>query len=343
VSLGGIDAILLSNAVWRAGAINPKEEAVSSVFHYTDVNGLLGILSSETIFATDYRYLNDITEAGLVRELLLPLFEAEIAEITPKLVEKGWLSKDFYTEHGVSGHRLQAEKLYLSLIRGVDRVSPFFVSSFCRHDEGSHSYHHGLLSQWRGYAQTGGVAIEFDEQRLDSLMKEENARYTYAGFKSDDVRYDQLETTFNSNAFKGVAGEMIWQIFDEAKINVCEVTGRKNLDQAVIDFAITAPFLKHSGFKEEREYRVVAVCIRRGRIPNGETRETKEIKFRPRNGLIVPYIELFDKSQQDFPVISVIVGPHPYQEKQAEAVRMFLESQYLNNVNVRLSALPYRA
>ena len=64
-----------------------------SVFHYTDSAGLLGILSSGSLFATDYRYLNDVTEAGVIRDLIMPVFEAEIAEITPKLIEKKWLKK----------------------------------------------------------------------------------------------------------------------------------------------------------------------------------------------------------------------------------------------------------
>jgi hypothetical protein len=53
-----------------------------SVFYYTDSAGLLGILSSDSLFATDYRYLNDVTEAGVIRDLIMPVFEVEIAEIT---------------------------------------------------------------------------------------------------------------------------------------------------------------------------------------------------------------------------------------------------------------------
>ncbi len=38
---------------------------MSSVFHYTDSAGLLGILSSKSLFATDYRYLNDVSEGSM--------------------------------------------------------------------------------------------------------------------------------------------------------------------------------------------------------------------------------------------------------------------------------------
>jgi hypothetical protein len=45
---------------------------MASVFHYTDGAGLLGILSSKSLFATDYRYLNDVSEGSMIRQLLLP-------------------------------------------------------------------------------------------------------------------------------------------------------------------------------------------------------------------------------------------------------------------------------
>jgi hypothetical protein len=118
-----------------------------SVFHYTDARGLLGICSTNTLFATHYRYLNDISEGGIIRQLILPIFEDEIAKITPKLVEKKWLRQGFYDEYGVGGHALQAEALYRAMVRTIDNVSPFFVLSFCRHEERSQTYSHGLLSQ----------------------------------------------------------------------------------------------------------------------------------------------------------------------------------------------------
>jgi hypothetical protein len=128
----------------------------------------------------------------------------------------------------VSAHRLQAEKLYTSVVRATNNVTPFFVVSFCRHEEGTQAFEHGLLSQWRGYAEAGGFAIEFDEEKLDTLG-------------------------------------------------------------------------------EEREYRIVVVCIRPSKIAEGETRTPKWIKFRHRNGLIVPYIELFETSNQRIPIIDCVL------------------------------------
>jgi hypothetical protein len=106
------------DAVWRpvhsVGAIN-----VPSVFHYTDTAGLLGILASRCLLATDYRYLNDATEGSLIKDLIVPILESEITELIPKLVAKG-LIKGFYEFHGASGHRSLAEGFYRSApVNGV--------------------------------------------------------------------------------------------------------------------------------------------------------------------------------------------------------------------------------
>jgi hypothetical protein len=314
---------------------------MSSIFHYTDAAGLLGILSSQSLFATHYKYLNDLTEAAVIRELIMPILDSESAEIFPQLVEKGWLSKKYYDVFGTGVHHLAAEKLYGSFVRAIDNVSPFFVTSLCRHDEETQAYEHGLLSQWRAYANTIGFAIEFDEQQLDSLLSLETASHAYAGFKSADVHYDKYDENFKPRLYEGLAGEMIWQVFEHDGVDISSVTGHFDIDNLVIEFAKSAPFFKHQSFSEEREYRIAAVCLRAGKVPDGEQRPAKQVNLRVKDGLIIPYIQLFAGLDKSLPVTSVIIGPHPYQDKQEEALKILLETLKLD-FNIRLSGIPYR-
>jgi hypothetical protein len=314
---------------------------MASVFHYTDASGLLGILGSESLFATDYRYLNDVAEKGIIRELLMPILESEVAEITPKLIQKGWLDKTFYEQRGLSAHGVEAESMYRSIMTGTDNVSPLFVLSFCRHDEGSHAFAHGLLSQWRGYAGSGGFAIEFDEQQIGSLIGAEGEEYAHVLLRSADVLYEKYETLFDKDLYKGVAGELTRMIFEEAGIDISEVSGRKDVDAIIPNIIATAPFLKHWGFSEEKEYRIIASCVRKGKIPEGEHRRPKRIETRIRKELIVPYIELFDRTDIHPAIKSVIIGPHPEQDKQAKAVSMAMETEGFD-IPIKLSEIPYR-
>jgi hypothetical protein len=273
---------------------------MSSIFHYTDAAGLAGILTSENLFASDYRFLNDASELRIIRDLLLPVFEAEIAEIMPELKERNWL-RGFYEFHGTSGHRAQAEGFFESLLRVVNEISPLFVKSFCKHAKDSDDYKNGLLSQWRGYGNLGGFAIEFDEVEFDKRLKSEHDSYAYAGFKSDVVLYDHYDELFNPQHFKGLAAEMIRRIF-EPHIDVSEVTGTTNFDAFVPIFMQVAPFLKHWGFREEREHRVLFSCFAPDKIPEEVSREPKKIKFRAKGGQLVPYIEVL----WDLPIRSIM-------------------------------------
>jgi hypothetical protein len=309
-----------------------------SIFHYTDARGLIGIIKSAALYATDYRYLNDSTEGGEIRKLLLPILEAETAKITARLVDEKLLSAGFYKEHGEQGHRLQAEGLYRAIVRAANNVSPVFVSSFCRHDEGTEVFEDGLLSQWRGYASGGGFAIEFDEDGIDNLAKQEAEKYAVVGFRTEDVLYDRFERAFDTKDYEGLAGSMIAEIFDGRDIS--HITGKKDVDRAMTKFLTVAPFLKNVGFREEREYRLMTSGIRSAHIPDGEKREQKEIKYRDRDGLVVPYIELFSTLDDQLPIKSIIVGPHAHQELQEEAVKMLVESN--PKVKVRRSQIPFR-
>ena len=313
---------------------------MSSIFHYTDAGGLVGILKSKCLFASDYRYLNDSTEVSLIKKHILPIFEAETTAITAKLVEEGFLSKDYYRELGNRASSLEAENLYRAFVRGFDAVSPFFVTSFCKPDAESEEYENGVLSQWRAYSRMGGFALEFDESGLDKKAKRELESYAYVGFRSDKVEYWDHENNSNAKAFEGVAGEMIRGIFEEVGKDVSKITGTKDIDMAAIEFAKTAPFLKHRAFYEEDEYRLAFVCVRSSKMSRGFKKPIKKIEIRQKADLLIPYIELFDGADLLSALKGLIVGPHAFQEKQAEAAKMLLEGEGLN-VPARLSTIPY--
>jgi len=271
----------------------------------------------------------------------MPVLETEVAKITPELMSRKWLQPGFYTKYGIDGHRLQAEQMYRALVRALNNISPLFLLSFCRHEETSQAFNHGLLSQWRGYAEGGGFAIEFDEAGLDSLIIAEATSFAYLQIRSDDVLYDGFDTVFKSEIYEGIAGELIFQVFNSVKIDVSSVSGHADMGKAVLELNRTAPFFKHWGFHEEKEYRIAAACQRSGKVAEDEKRPNKEIRFRKRNGLVTPYIDLFSSLPGTLPIKSIIVGPHPHQEKQADALKMALETKAVH-AEVRLSAIPYR-
>lgn len=213
---------------------------MASIFHYTDPIGALGILSSQSLFASDSRYLNDSSEGALINELIKPIFAAEIRDITYKLIEAGFLKKQYYEKLGSDADQLQADALFRSIATASNNISPRFVLSFCRHEEASEHYKHGLLSQWRGYSDRGGIAIEFDEEKFRKALKVEEEAFVYGAFEAKDVLYKDFERIFKAKDYQGLAGAMIGHLFpgEEAK----RITGDKNINEALGKYLSTAPF-----------------------------------------------------------------------------------------------------
>ncbi|MGZ9066712.1 MAG: hypothetical protein ACXW2I_15450, partial [Burkholderiales bacterium] len=121
------DTILISPrdlaAVRHLFAIEPPE----LLFHYTTIAGAYGILSSDALWMTKIRYLNDTSELeigiGTFREVLDELLRSPAPSDELELLE--------------------AVKAGLGSFAG----SNICVASFCEHGD--------LLSQWRWYGEGG--------------------------------------------------------------------------------------------------------------------------------------------------------------------------------------------
>jgi hypothetical protein len=333
------------------GKILPRIPKKSrSLFNYTTVDGLLGIIKDRALFATHADFSNDSSECRLIRPYLTQILTAEYEKIVPMLIERKVISSNLLRDHGRAAFEMEAQNLVNAMLRATNNSAPYFIFSFCIHDKADYEYSHGLLSQWRSYAR-GGFAIEFDELELDALSKDETAGWRYQGIITDTVSYKNHEERVKPELFSGMAGAFIRTINESSlrltmslskRREINEILGNKSVDDFARPFLSVAPFLKHGGFEEENEYRIVALCNRRTKSDPGENRKVKEIRFRPRsNGDLVPYIALYDGLQKPLPIKTVIVGPHSQQENQRMAVELLLERHELSAA-VRVSEIPFR-
>ena len=117
-----------------------------------------------------------------------------------------------------------------------------------------------MLSQWRAYGGCDGVAIVFDTKALEKFLKKEVSEFEYWPFKFLDVVYyenEHLSELFPNlaEALKGFARSFVLGEQDQA-LEVLERTLAGELASA-------AGRLKHRGFREERECRIVVGVIPR--------------------------------------------------------------------------------
>jgi hypothetical protein len=320
-----------------------------SLFHYTTAEGLLGIIKDRCLHATHAHFSNDASECKLIIEQLTPVLEAEHAEILPKLCSMGIFKPELMQKYGTLFYQMQAKKTIETILMSINNLNPYYITSFCIHDEAkdAEQYHHGLLSQWRGYAR-GGFAVEFDENELVSLNDEEVKKWDYQGILGDVVVYKDHEKKVEPHKFKGIASVVIRNsLLHERPLlregDLADVLGTRSLFDFVPTFLSLTPFLKHDHFAEESEYRVAAICFRPDAERTDSSLPRKKIEFKSRSdGSIIPYIALYKDLEKPLPIKSVIVGPHGQQESQLLAVKLLLEQHGGKGVSVRKSGTPLR-
>lgn len=140
-------------------AITLRRKVPPQLTHYTDVSGLMGILQSYSLWASNVSYLND-------RRELMHGLDATAEVLEGYIKERPELSLRF--AHGV------IEDLRKSKLPDV------YACCFCRKAD--------LLSQWRGYGGVAqGVSITFRGSELESLFKK-------FGGTAMEVIYDKERT-----------------------------------------------------------------------------------------------------------------------------------------------------
>jgi Protein of unknown function (DUF2971) len=217
--------------------------------HYTNFPGLEGIHKSQTLWAINYRHLNDTREVKVLEE---PLIEALTKRFSPLLEDNADVHM-FAKETGGGIAEIAAYQATRVVQGFYDSLPDIYVTSFCTHANDPYAKEHGLLSQWRGYGgQGGGYCIVFDTAALiELLQRESRAHYWLMPLKLDQVQYRTAELSVE-DVFAPLLIEthkLFSALLDDTKIP----------EKALGNFLLAASLLKHQGFREEHEARIVAI------------------------------------------------------------------------------------
>lgn len=294
-------------------------EKHAELFHYTNLKGVEGILASQNLRATHYRFLNDSSEVQLMRselsERLYPFIKEEVLKIFRRPSHK--IKEKIRRAGGtIKVAREEAERIAITFYRtafentisGPALAIPY-ITSFCSHtSDGSYEQKNGLLSQWRGYAE-GGYAIVFDTKKLCDLYTLEWDQYFYSTALIGDVVYQHDE-----RAFREEFGEAIKKIEDEFPKYL--ETGAWNVSGMFPDIVSMYTRLKHCGFYEEREVRAILFPMNKeiedahkSTNPNyvRPDRKMKEILKRDDGGMYIETLGL--GKNNNLPIKRIIIGP----------------------------------
>jgi hypothetical protein len=202
------------------------------LYHYTDANGLKGILESAALWATDVRFLNDPSEfrygGGLVDSMLQTLGNFDVGDDSHRAFYSGCIEA-FSSASSGDGQQL-------------------YTTSFC--EQGN------LLSQWRAYgARGGGYAVGFHTGWIKAAIS--GWRYAELG----RVEYDSRQ---QENVIFRVLKDALKKM-EEAKIHGYPADpvafGIGHFHAQTIHPRL---LMKVGEFAEEREWRVSIVGVPSG-------------------------------------------------------------------------------
>ena len=227
--------------------VTDDEVDMESLYHYTTAAGLQGILSRQAVWASDLRFLNDANEGLYAYDV----FADSIAQM-----ENPFLSTAHEEEDLERGYEFAVFKEFVAseFSSPEDHV---FVTCFCESGD--------LLSQWRAYGSDHGYSIEFAVAGLGEAA--EGRSWFPTTSRLVQVRY----------------GDSASQVALAAMRDVAQDPNLRDPRSAALHLRAMLASIKHPGFREEREWRLVV---------GFEYEGDYALRFRSTPMAIVPYVEV---------------------------------------------------
>jgi len=333
----------------RVGAIPAPREPLRRLHHYTTLNGLLGITSSHSLWASDVRYMNDASELSYAADFVSEIVTETLAKV----------------ENEVLRPLLPG---YPGFANAFEYGARPFVACFCEEED--------LLSQWRGYRSgEAGYSLGMDLSNLTALGGlPPNTYLRKVVYDPDEQRREVLNVV---EIWLRTAESLLDVARDLRSEDVFPYPAIWALQEALAEHHLC---FKHPAFAEEREWRLIKLVdvreelrlldhqrteemLRATRERMGElgveipdmhtawgeaNAEGIDIRFRMSPAGLVPYVELPLRERAGvftgrLPLWQVIQGPTSNPELSLESLQMYLESRgYGFHTEVRSSHIPLR-
>jgi Protein of unknown function (DUF2971) len=261
-----------------------------------------------------YHYTSQRGLAGIVEKRKLWATHIRYLNDSKELDYASELARDHLCRERESGdkHRRQFAMKALSdldSLVGIETPLTVYVTSFSRHGN--------QLSQWRGYCPPGnGFSLGFRVNDLRKLAEKRSYEFDIAFIP---CLYDV-----------GEQNALMSELISTARTTPTDVSPEFLFILLILKWG---PAIKHRGFEEEAEWRLVVRGMRNDSL------------LREGGSFLIPYVEvdLADTGQKGIDCIaSVTVGPTPHPELSEQSVRDLLERHNVRNCITSRSEIPFR-
>jgi hypothetical protein len=308
---------------------NEQAKPDELLYHYTNQNGLLGILKTKTIWATHVRYLNDLEEykAGV------RLVERVIEETK----SQGLIDED-------------TERSFKNILKMLDSCD-FYAASFSRANGGD------ALNLWRAYASSlPGYSLGFSPEKLRRVIRPRSGQTNSGMSWLSEVLYISREEVSEPKPISSYRPvPTIISLINYLRLNGYgndagfgmnfgdTVAAIQNNLEAVKKVSLLLmsilPALKDAGFSDEIESRIIQT-----RFDGAPSNTSHPVQFHNGSWSIVPHVEIpLSFGTDQHPVLErIVVGPCPHPAEAVKATKILLSSKGIPSVEVVSSKIPYR-
>ena len=292
------------------------EQENRKLAHYTSAKVALSIIENKTIWLNNVQYMNDYSEIEIGHQLLL----------------------DFY--NNATGTELKGvlEEISTGCTKKLEfnynNISPKLMNTYalCLTEHLPDEDKYGRLSMWRAYAANNGVALVFNRPMfLEESLN--TSAMTIPMFYFDQEKFCDTVHEFT-------------KILNDNKNMLKQASGFN--EYIFKKFLITVLSMKHKGFQEEREWRILCNSSIYMSPPNEILKEKRvEVNGAPR---IIKTLNFADAQYKNIKfnmndlIYKVIIGPSNNAEQLREIFVNALSDNGVKNADDKVicSNIPIR-
>ncbi|WP_238861120.1 DUF2971 domain-containing protein [Clostridium sp. YIM B02569] len=289
------------------------------IYHYTNAEGVKGIIENKEFWATKSDFLNDKLEFQYAREVVEELCKVCIKNIEIQSTFIKYASDEF--------DRLSDSK------NGI--LSGYYVISFSKKQNSS------LL--WSEFSDFMGYCIEFDFKKLLLGIQKRESFFWHGSIIYNKEQQIECLREILMAIVKQFAEEERADLNEMFESNACISNDSLKMvaEHLAMFCCLYAMFFKKECFLGEEEYRFVFFALHE-KNNNLDKIKTKMMKFREKNQFLIPYIIVEYKDDYDqIPVESILVGPKNNIDLAVKGIEYFLRKENID-IPVKKSDIPLR-
>ncbi|OKL36829.1 DUF2971 domain-containing protein [Domibacillus mangrovi] len=285
----------------------PLLEGSTSLFHYSNGQGLKSIIENGEIWLSKSGFLNDKLEIKYTLELVLSIIKEFLADEPSK-------------------EEILFNEWFKQMIEQNLFSFEIFTLSFSKHGDSN------LL--WSNYSNNEGYNIEFSYPEIAKILIK-NLESTYPTRKF--TFYPYFVVYDKEQQIQLLKREIInlYKLFLYDYHRGAERFHFQKGKRILANIMCYSTFFKDGSFHQEEEFRIA--------VFNPKKNEKPVYHCRLSNGVFIPYMGIrISNDSNNIPIKGITIGPKNSLDIAEEGLKHFLDLNGLSDVSISKSKIPYR-